>query len=82
MVIREHPHPSFAAQLEAAAAVQLSATGHPGVRRALEFLAGRPPTDWSVAALPRQASLSPGYFARVFTEEIGVPRGNFSPVGG
>jgi AraC-like DNA-binding protein len=70
LVLAEHAHDSFAAQLRAAANLTMPEVSHAGVRRALEFLVTRPPVQWSVSALAQHAALAPGHFARVFTAEL------------
>lgn len=71
LVMRDHPERSFASQIQAAGQLEFPTVRHPGIHRALEFVATRPPTEWSVAALAEQARLSPGHFTRVFTREVG-----------
>ncbi|KAB1641401.1 AraC family transcriptional regulator [Gulosibacter chungangensis] len=71
LVVRDHPHRLFAEQLRAAATLELPVVQHPGVRRALEFVAARPPGAWTLQSLAEAALLSPGHFARVFAAEVG-----------
>ncbi|WP_146137500.1 helix-turn-helix transcriptional regulator [Gulosibacter molinativorax] len=72
LVVRDHPHRLFAEQLRAAATLEIPDAQHPGVRRALEFIATRPPAEWTLPRLAEAAMLSPGYFARIFAEEVGT----------
>lgn len=77
LMISEYPYRLFADQLRAAGTLELPSVQHPGVRRALEFMASRPPRTWTMQNLAEAASLSPGYFARVFTAELGSPPRQF-----
>jgi AraC-like DNA-binding protein len=45
---------------------------HPGVKRVLRMLRDQPDCDTSLAALAREADLSPGRFMHAFTESMGI----------
>lgn len=77
LVMRDHPDPLFATKIRSTAEVSLPTARHTGVARALELVATTPAEEWSVTALAREATLSPGYFTRVFTAEVGVPPRQF-----
>lgn len=77
LILRDHPDPLFAAKIRSTAEVWFPTARHTGVLRALEFVAATPVGEWSVAALAREALMSPGYFTRVFTAEVGVPPRQF-----
>lgn len=77
LIRSDHPDPQFAPQVRAAADLIFPDVKHSGVRRALEFIAAQPANEWSLESLAKQASLSSGYFSRVFTAEIGIPPRQF-----
>lgn len=71
LVMRGHPDPSFASQLRSAGRLEFPAVKHPGIQRALEYIAVSAPAGWSVAGLAERARLSTGHFTHVFTREVG-----------
>lgn len=77
LMVGEHPYRLFAEQLRASEILEMPVVQHPGIRRALEFMAARPPQAWTLQSLAEAALLSPGYFARVFAAEVGSPPRQF-----